>query len=96
VLKDAITDEFPVVSYWTQTFIVSDNRIPARSSDRSQYLFAALAPGSLVTVTAELRFRRNFQAEMDVRRWDEADIVMAEKTISFLASLYIYLRVIER
>jgi hypothetical protein len=79
VLEDALTGDFPVVSYRKQTFIVSDNRIPALSSDRSQYLFAALAPGSPVTVTAELRFRRNFQADMDVRGWDEADIVMAKK-----------------
>lgn len=96
VLKDALTGDFPVVSYWKQTFIASDNRIPALSSDSSIYSFTAPSAGSPVTVTAELRFRRNFQAEMDARGWDEADIVMAEKNLSILPAWEIYLPVIGR
>jgi len=65
VLRDVETGESPVVSYWKQALIVSDNRIPALVSDTSVYTFTAPAAGGPVTVTAELRFRRAFQAVMD-------------------------------
>ncbi len=132
VLQDAVTGESPVVSYWKQAFIVSDNRIPALGSATSVYTFTAPsllqrrhfdgapslpqrrhsdgAPSHLVrseartsasarsagvplqrrhsdgapveggqaTVSAELRFRRVFQAVADTRGWDKPDIVMAK------------------
>jgi hypothetical protein len=78
VLRDAQTGEWPVVSYWKQAFIVSDNRIPAMDSDASTYEFALPAASSAVTVTAELRFRRVFQGVTDARGWDKPDIVMEE------------------
>ena len=78
VLRDVETGESPVVSYWKQALIVSDNRIPALVSDTSVYTFTAPAAGGPVTVTAELRFRRAFQAVMDDKGWDTPDIVMEE------------------
>jgi hypothetical protein len=78
VLRDAQTGESPVVSYWKQTFIVSDNRIPAMGKDVSIYEFALLSTGGPVTITAELRFRRVFQPVVDARGWDKPDIVMEE------------------
>jgi len=78
VLRDEETGESPVISYWKPTTIVSDNRIPALVSDTSVYTFAAPAVGRPVTVTAELRFRRLFQAVMDAKGWDTPDIVMEE------------------
>ncbi len=78
VLRDVETGESPVVSYWKQALIVEDNRIPAMGSDTSVYTFAAPVAGGPVTVTAELRFRRAFQAVMDARGWDTPDIVMEE------------------
>lgn len=78
VLRDAQTGESPVVSYWKQALIVSDNRIPAMGSDTSVYVYAAPAVGSSVTITAELRFRRAFQAVIDARGWNTSDIVMEE------------------
>jgi len=81
VLRDVETGEAPVVSYWKQALIVSDNRIPAMSGDTSTYVFAALASGDWVTVTVELRFRRAFQAVMDARGWDTPDIVMEEAQV---------------
>jgi hypothetical protein len=96
VLEDALTGDFPVVSYWKQTFVASDNRIPALSSDISIYSFTAPSGGNPVTVTAELRFRRSFEAEMEARGWDDADIVMAEKTLFILPGWEIYLPVIGR
>lgn len=83
VLRDAATGESPVVSYWKQALIVSDNRIPALEDDTSIYTFAAPAAGSPVTVTAELRFRRAFQSVMDAKGWDVPDIVMEETQTTF-------------
>jgi hypothetical protein len=54
VLKDVASGESPVVSYWKQTLILSDNRIPAFASDTSVYIFAAPAGCSPVRVRAEL------------------------------------------
>lgn len=78
VLRDVKTGEEPVVSYWKQTLIVSDNRIPALGSNRSAYTFAAPAGGGPVTVIAKLRFRRTFQAVMEAKGWNEPDIVMEQ------------------
>jgi hypothetical protein len=78
LLRDAQTGEWPVVSYWKQTFLVSDNRIPAMGSDASTYEFALPSASGAVTVTAELRFRRVFQGVTDARGWDKPDIVMEE------------------
>lgn len=76
VLRDAVTGDEPVVSYWKQTFISSDNRLPALGVDGSDYVFAAPADGGTVAVTAELRFRRLFQEEQQARGWATPDIVM--------------------
>jgi hypothetical protein len=71
-----------VVSYWRQALIASDNRIPAMGGDRSVYTFGAVCAGDLVTVTAELRFRRLFQTVMGAKGWDTPDIVMEEAQVS--------------
>jgi hypothetical protein len=76
VLRDVISGESPVVSYWKQTLVASDNRVPALGSDTSAYTFAALAAGGPVTVSVELRFRRVFQAVMEAKGWDTPDILM--------------------
>jgi len=81
VLRDVESGESPVVSYWKQALIVSDNRIPALEDDTSDYAFAVPATGGPVTVTAELRFRRAFQAMMDSKGWATPDVVMEEAQI---------------
>ncbi|NOR82810.1 MAG: hypothetical protein GQ526_04895, partial [Ardenticatenales bacterium] len=77
VLRDVETGEAPVVSYWKQALIVSDNRIPAMGSDTSIYSFAAPPGIGPVSITADLWFRRTFQAVMDAKGWNDPDIVMA-------------------
>lgn len=76
LLRDAFTGEFPVVNYWKQTFIVSDNRLPALETDISTYTFLAPVQGGEVHLSVQVLFRRTFQDEMERRGWDEADIVM--------------------
>jgi hypothetical protein len=82
VLRDVETGEAPVVSYWKQALIVSDNRIPALASDVSTYDFAAPAAGGPITVTVDLRFRRAFQEVMDSRGWDSPDVMMERAVAS--------------
>jgi hypothetical protein len=82
VLRDVLSGEAPVVSYWKQTLIDSDNRIPALAEDRSSYRFAAPGGGEAVTVQASLRLRRAFQPLMDAKGWNVADVVMEEAVVT--------------
>jgi len=79
VLRDARTGAWPVVSYWKQAFVLSDNRIPANATDLSHYAFA-LPPGDAGTsahVEAVLWFRRLFIDQARAKGWDSPDILMA-------------------
>ena len=98
IVVDVETGESPVVSYWKQTLVASDNRIPALGRDASVYAFATPGAGGPVTVTAELRFRRAFQAVMDARGWDTPDIVMEEAhvTLSGQPWWYVFLPLVMR
>jgi hypothetical protein len=98
VLRDVETGEAPVVSYWNQTVIVSDNRIPAMASDVSHYAFALPEGGGPVAVRVELRFRRAFQDVMDARGWDTPDIVMEEREMGLTTAprLALHLPVLHR
>jgi hypothetical protein len=98
VLRDVETGEAPVVSYWRQALIVSDNRIPAMATDRSTYAFALAERYGPVTVGAELRFRRAFQAVMDRRGWETPDVVMEEREAMLVTkpALMLFLPVVYR
>lgn len=85
ILQDVMTEEYPVVSYWNQTRILSDNRIPALGTAVSNYIFSEPGDGGMVTITATLIFRRTFQAEMDARAWGSNDILMESTTLALLA-----------
>jgi len=76
VLRDVETGEFPVINYWKQTLIESDNRIPALATDQSVYRFASGA-GS-VTVSAVVFFRRLYQDIAEAKAWEMPDIPMEE------------------
>jgi hypothetical protein len=88
VLEDTLTRKYPVVSYWKQTFILSDNRIPALSSDTSVYQFTMPPGGGEITISAVLLFRRNLQSELDTRGWDSPDILMEEAQIELPIQTY--------
>jgi hypothetical protein len=83
VLRDVLSGEAPVVSYWKQTLVESDNRLPALAADRSTYRFLAPAGGEEVTVQASVRLRRVFQPVLETKGWDTGDILMetAEVTL---------------
>jgi hypothetical protein len=90
VLQDIATADYPVTSYWKRTRIVVDNRIPALGTATNQFRFTAPAQSRGITVTAELLFRRTFQAEMDARRWDTPDTPMEwEQVMIFIHKAYL-------
>jgi hypothetical protein len=66
--------------------ILSDNRIPARTADRSAYTFVAPADGKPARVEARLIFRRAFKPWMDAKGWNEPDLVLAEAKITAAAT----------
>jgi hypothetical protein len=81
ILRDVATGESPVISYWKQTAIESDNRIPANGKDTSRYVFALPTNSDQVSVSAELRFRRLFQALKQAKGWNSPDILMEQAKI---------------
>jgi hypothetical protein len=88
LLRDVESGTLPVVSYWKQTLIASDNRIAAMQCDLSTYDFAAARASGPLTVTARLHFRRSFQAEMDARGWVSRDILMEKQTLNVQPSTW--------
>ena len=80
ILRDVATGESPVVNYWKQTLIESDNRLAAFETDRSAYRFAA--DSDRVTVRATVFFRRLFQDLAETKAWDMPDILMEEAEVS--------------
>jgi hypothetical protein len=84
VLRDVESGESPVVSYWKQALIVSDNRIAALDMYRSTFDFATPMAGGPVTVSAELRFRRAFQDVMDAKGWNTPDIIMEQAHVGLV------------
>ncbi len=82
VLRDVQTGEAPVVSYWKQALIVSDNRIPALGSDRSVYTVC----GAAGRRSGDGRGRAALPARLsggDGRQgWNEPDIVMEQVEVT--------------
>jgi len=78
VLRDVLSGESPVASYWKQTIIESDNRIPALGTDISYYVFSMPANGDDVQVSARLIFRRLFADQAEAKGWDMPDILMEQ------------------
>ena len=78
ILRDVKTGEMPVVSYWKQTLIEADNRIPAMSSDQSTYTFSLPPSGGDIDVKVQIFFRRVFADLAAQKAWDIVDLLMNE------------------
>jgi len=89
VLVDVASGDYPVVSYWKQSLILRDNRIPAFGADLSRYRFELSDDSSPVTVNAELLFRRVFQEVADQKEWGTSDIFLDQQVVSPGPSLYL-------
>jgi hypothetical protein len=84
VLQDYATGEYPVISYWKPSFILSDNRLAAMETDAELFTFLLPQGSGDIQIYAELLFRRNFQAEMKVRGWNSPDIVMQARQLTLI------------
>ncbi len=79
ILRDVETGEYPVVSYWKQALIGSDNRLPALASDVQTFVFEA--PEGTAHIKVHLIFRRLFQPIAERYGWDLGEIVMESEII---------------
>jgi hypothetical protein len=82
LLRDVITGEWPVVSYWKQTLVQSDNRIPALGMDQSTYTFSPPTAGGPVELSVRLLLRRVFSDLGLQKGWDVDDIQMESFAVS--------------
>jgi len=80
VLRDVATADAPVISYWKQALIESDNRIAALGTDVSTYTFQL--SGTAATVSVRIYFRRLYEPIADRYGWDLGEVVMEERVVS--------------
>jgi hypothetical protein len=80
ILQEFWTEVAPSGAYWNPTRVLSDNRLPAFGTDRSEYAFAA-PPGGDTHIEITLLFRRAFVELMEQKGWQVPDIVMAQQTL---------------
>jgi hypothetical protein len=81
ILQELWTQVSPSGSYWNPTRVLSDNRIAALDTDKSEYRFELPIRGE-TEIEVKLIFRRAFIALMDQKGWDFPDILVAEDSIS--------------
>jgi hypothetical protein len=80
ILQEVWTGVSPTGAYWNPTRELSDSRLAAMESDKSEYIFTTPEEGE-AKITVTLLFRRAFIELMDQKAWDVPDIVMEEQTI---------------
>jgi len=80
VLEEIWNQNSPTGSYWNQTRILSDNRIPALKTADSSYIFQAPNIDAL-QVKVELIYRRAFIELQEIKGWPVSDLLLAETSI---------------
>ena len=80
VLEETWTEITPSAAYWNPTRVLSDNRLAAFATDRSNYTFAAPHEGE-VKVEVTLLLRRAFVELTDQKGWDVPDKIMEQQTV---------------
>jgi len=81
ILEEIWTNVSPTGAYWNPTRVLSDNRLPAFTSDTTEYIFDASGDGPY-QADITLLYRRAFINLMDQKGWDVPDIVMESQTIT--------------
>jgi hypothetical protein len=81
LLMDIASGDIPVVSYWKQSLIVADNRIPALAAGRSSYGFMLPTGADEIQLDARVLFRRLFWDTAGEKEWDMPDIAMEEEVL---------------
>jgi len=79
-LEELWTEVSPSGSYWMQTRILEDTRLPALETRTAEFAFES-SGGSSVTIDVSLVFRRAFYDLMKQKGWNTPDILMERKVI---------------
>jgi len=80
ILEEIWSQQSPSGSYWNQTRILSDNRIPALETAKSSYIFQA-PDSEVLQVNIQLVYRREFIDLAKIKDWNRSDLVIAESNI---------------
>jgi len=81
LLEEIKTGVSPTAAYWNPTRVVMDTRLGAFESDVGEFLFAAPESGD-VRIETVLFYRRAYKNLMDLKGWNEPDIVMESAEVS--------------
>ncbi len=77
ILEEIWSQQSPTGSYWNQTRLLSDNRIPALETADSSYIFQAKNTEAL-QVKVELVYRRAYIELQEIKGWPESDLLLGE------------------
>ena len=81
MLEEIGTAISPTAAYWNPTRVVMDTRLEAFKTDVGEFLFAAPDSGD-VRIEAVLLYRRAYKKLMDIKGWNEPDVVMESAAVS--------------
>jgi hypothetical protein len=81
LLQEVWTGVSPTPAYWNPTRVVMDTRLAPFQSDVGEFIFAAPDSGD-VRIEAVLLYRRAYKKLMDLKGWNEPDIVMESAAVS--------------
>jgi len=81
LLEEIRTGVSPTAAYWNPTRVVMDTRLGAFESDVGEFLFIAPDSGD-VRIEAVLLYRRAYKKLMDLKGWNEPDIIMESAAVS--------------
>jgi len=82
ILRDQWTGEMPTGAYWRPVEVVTDTRIPAKSTRRSNFSFVAPAEGSS-TIRVRLLYRHMWPDLQEWKGLEEPDILMEEAVLTY-------------
>ena len=80
ILEEIWSQQSPSGSYWNQTRILSDNRIPALETAQSSYIFQAPSSKTFL-VNIQLVYRQAFIDLEELKGWNRADLLLSEKNL---------------
>lgn len=80
ILEELWTDVSPTASYWMQTRLIEDTRLPALETQTAEFVFE-IPENSAATINTSLIYRRVFYDIMQQKGWNSPDILMEQQTI---------------
>ena len=81
LLEEMWTGVSPTAAYWNPTRVVMDTRLAAFESDTDEFLFTAPESGD-ARIEAVLLYRRAYKELMNLKGWNEPDIVMESAAVT--------------